>query len=193
MGRCKETEEFFIEYYECLCNVQNKVLEQLNDGFGGKTEHIKTRIKSKQSTILKLNKLQLNTTADVAVDNLTDIIGIRVVCRFLSDVYEIADMLETSREVEHIISKDYISHPKPNGYRSYHIIINIAEGDRYFPVEIQLRTISQDSWASLEHKLKYKKEIANSNMIKRELKRLADEIASTDTCMQTIKELIEES
>ncbi len=182
--------DFYKEHYYRFDKVNKKVCDFIEYNCGENTEHFKARIKSAESVKSKLEKLGFDKTLENAVSNLTDIIGVRVICRFLEDVYLVADIIEKQSEFKHIISKDYIKYPKDNGYRSYHIILEKDIDGIHIPIEIQIRTISQDSWASLEHKLKYKKQISNSYMIKSELKRLADEMASADVCMQTLKELI---
>ncbi len=184
---------FYGEYYNKLVRAQHILEELLLFECHESTEHFKTRIKSKHSALAKLEKLQLAATADNALGHLKDLLGIRIVCRFLSDVYDVAQKIENSPATLHILSKDYIKRPKGNGYRSYHIILEVELNGCRIPAEIQIRTISQDSWASLEHRMKYKKDIANTGMITSELKRLADEMASADVCMQTLKELISES
>lgn len=154
-------------------------------------EHINSRIKKPQSVLKKLQKHGVEPTLQNAKAELNDIVGIRVVCKFISDIYVVAQILQTRHNVKKI--KDYIKQPKPNGYRSYHIIIEVQTNGEIIPVEVQLRTISQDSWASLEHQIKYKKNIKNESLVRAELKRCSDEMAATDICMQSIKEFIEDS
>lgn len=151
-------------------------------------EHYLTRIKGEESMKEKCVRKGLPVTTDSALNIIKDAIGVRIVCAFVDDVYEIKDYLKNSGRYEFIEEKDYIRHAKPNGYRSYHIIIRI---DRRFYAEIQLRTISMDTWAALEHHLKYKKDIGgNTELIVNELKRCADELASTDLSLQTIRDMI---
>ena len=133
-----------------------------------------------------------------ALNVITDAIGIRIVTRFIDDIYAIIHHLKASSDLTVVTEKDYIRNAKPNGYRSYHMILKAAvpyedvrgnfPGEYY--VEIQLRTIAMDMWASLEHQLKYKQNISNASMITSELKRCADELASCDVSMQTIRTLI---
>ncbi len=182
--------DFYKELYHKFEVANKKICQLISLNCGDNIEHIKTRIKSVVSTKAKLEKLGHDKTLENALSYLTDIIGVRIVCRFLSDVYTISNIIESDLNLKHIVSKDYIKHPKENGYRSYHIILEIDVDYMRIPIEIQIRTISQDSWASLEHKMKYKKQISKESMIKSELKRLADEMASSDVCMQTLKELI---
>ncbi len=186
----EENEVFYAGYHEIFERTKTDLEQSLRLHCSEKMEHLKVRLKSKQSVIQKLERLHCEIGVESALLHLNDLVGVRIVCRFLSDVYELATAIEAGAASSHIISKDYIRNPKPNGYRSYHILLKIRTGDVDVPVEIQLRTISQDSWASLEHKMKYKKEIQNAALIKAELKRLADEMASGDICMQTIRDLI---
>ncbi len=186
----KEEIIFYDDYYSQLIKAAHIAQQVLLCECEEQIEHFKTRIKTKTSVVAKLERLNYEPTKQNAIEHLNDIIGIRIVCRFLSEVYEIAEKIEKSIILSHILSKDYIKKPKESGYRSYHIILAVDLEGVKVPLEIQIRTISQDSWASLEHKIKYKKEISNENMIKGELKRLAGEMASIEICMQTLKELI---
>ena len=123
--------------------------------------------------------------------NLNDIAGIRVICYYVDDIYSIADALIRQNDIELIERKDYIANPKPNGYRSLHLIISVpvyfAESTRRVKAEIQIRTIAMDFWASLEHQIKYKKEISDPEQIADQLKKCADIITYTDLLMQTIR------
>ncbi len=191
----QETKEmdFYKEHYCKFEEAKIKICGLIYNECSQNIEHVKVRIKSQESAKAKLEKLGFDKTLENAINNLRDIVGVRIVCRFLADVYTVANAIKNNTGVKHIISKDYIKYPKENGYRSYHVILEIEIDGRFLPVEVQIRTISQDSWASLEHKMKYKKEISNAKMIKSELKRLSDEMASADVCMQTLKELINNS
>lgn len=119
----------------------------------------------------------------------------RIICNYIDDVYEVAQMLKGYKDLKVIKEKDYIKNPKENGYRSYHIIfelsLDLAGEIRQVFVEIQIRTIAMDFWSSLEHEMKYKKNIKNQEFIAQELKRCANEIATTDLNMQTIKKMID--
>lgn len=151
-------------------------------------EHCLSRIKSEESMREKCRRKNLPETTESALQKIYDAVGLRVVCSFLSDVYVIRDHLAAMPNVEVVEEKDYIRHAKPNGYRSYHMIL-LVNGSVY--AEIQLRTISQDTWAALEHQMKYKKNLnGNTELIVGELKRCADELASTDVSMQTIRDMI---
>ena len=161
-------------------------------------EHILARIKTDESMREKCIRKGLPETAESALSKLTDAIGIRVICSFVDDVFNIVDYIRSFDDCEIIEEKDYIRHAKPNGYRSYHMILGVhtSESDVMgntpgtFYVELQIRTIAMDTWAALEHRMKYKKDIPNQELLVGELKRVADELASCDLSMQTIRELI---
>ena len=151
-------------------------------------EHCLCRIKTEESMREKCRRRGLPETEESALTKIYDAIGIRVVCGFIADVYAMVDYLKKFDDITVIEEKDYIKNAKPNGYRSYHMILKTSAG--YF-VDMQLRTISMDTWAALEHHLKYKKDIReNQNLIADELKRCADELASTDLSMQIIRNMI---
>jgi ppGpp synthetase/RelA/SpoT-type nucleotidyltranferase len=153
-------------------------------------EHLLGRIKSEESMREKCRRKGLPETPESALEKTHDAIGLRVVCAFLDDIYTIRDRLLALPRIRLVEEKDYIRHVKPNGYRSFHMIIIV---DEKIYAEIQLRTISMDTWAALEHHLKYKKEIGgNTALISAELKRCADELASTDSSMQTLRDMIRE-
>ena len=152
-------------------------------------EHLISRIKSEESMREKCQRKGFEETTESALTKIFDAVGIRVVCAFISDVYVIRDHLVQLPNCELVKEKDYIKRAKDNGYRSYHMILKVW-GVVY--VEIQLRTISQDTWAALEHHLYYKKEkMVDDVLIEAELKRCADELASTDLSMQTIRDMIQ--
>ena len=153
-------------------------------------EHILGRIKSEESMREKCRRKGLPETPSSALTDIRDAIGLRIVCAFIDDIYTIRDRLLALPDVEFFEEKDYIRHVKPNGYRSYHMIIRYR--GMWF-AEIQLRTISMDTWAALEHHLNYKHDLKkNTDLIIRELKRCADELASTDESMQTLRDMIRE-
>ena len=163
-------------------------------------EHLNGRIKTQKSMIEKCQRKNLPFTHYSALRQNRDSIGVRIVCNFIDDIYTCIDLIENMSDIDIITKKDYITNAKPNGYRSYHMIISKTidsqDIDGNFPghfyIEIQLRTIAMDTWASLEHKMKYKHDIKNPKMISKELKRVADELASCDVSMQTIRQLIRE-
>ncbi len=150
-------------------------------------EHFLSRIKSEESMREKCRRLGIPENEESALSVIHDAIGVRIVCAFLSDVYIVRDHLTKLPGVEIIQEKDYIKNVKPNGYRSLHLIIK----QKGLFAEIQLRTVSMDTWAALEHHMRYKKNIGgNKALIEKELKRCADELSSTDISMQAIRDMI---
>ena len=173
------------ELQERIGQVRLEMKEQLGMD---PVEHCLARIKSEESMREKCRRRGLPENEDSALEKIHDAIGLRIVCAFVDDVYAIRDAIAAFPDCEVVEEKDYIRHVKPNGYRSYHLIIRFK--DSYY-VEFQLRTISQDTWAALEHHMKYKKELnRNTKLIVSELKRCADELASTDLSMQAIRDMI---
>ena len=176
-------------------------LEILDDEFKIKHDHnpihhMEYRLKSVNSILGKLEKRGLEVSLDSIVTNLTDIAGVRVICNYVSDVYKIADLLIKQSDIKLIAKKDYIKHPKENGYRSLHLVVEVpiflAEKVQPTTVEIQIRTIAMDFWASLEHQVKYKKDIKDAENIVYELRACADVINRTDFHMQAIRDNIVE-
>ena len=168
-------------------------------GYRDPVEHCKGRIKSENSMKKKLEKKGLPVTLESALTDVYDAVGVRIVCQFVDDVYQMVDILKRQEDIEVIKEKDYIENPKTNGYRSYHLIISIPvhlpDYTRKMFAEIQLRTIAMDCWAALEHDLRYKKEVGNVDveLLAEELKRCSDEMASTDLTMQTIRQVLRNS
>ena len=158
--------------------------------------HMQTRLKSLQSIVEKLQRKQLPVTMDAAISFLTDIAGVRVICSYLDDIYTVARLLLQQDDVRLIRTRDYIREPKENGYRSLHLIIQVpiylSVGKLLVPVEVQIRTIAMDFWASLEHQLKYKKDIANTEELTRELPDCAEVSACLDAKMEEIRKRIME-
>lgn len=151
---------------------------------------MESRLKSPQSIVGKLHKKGLPMTIESAKKNLHDIAGIRVVCYYINDIYTIVDLILMHDDYQIINIKDYIRNPKPSGYRSFHMSIKVpvylANGKQYVPVEIQIRTIAMDFWASVEHQLKYKTTSSITTEISNQLKECAEVIADTDLKMQEI-------
>lgn len=188
--------------YRCAIREISTKLEVLDDEFSVKFKRnpissIKTRIKSPESIYRKLQKLGFNFTAENIQTQLNDVAGIRVICSFIDDIYEIADLLAEQDDITVLKVKDYIKNPKENGYRSYHMIVEIpvffSEGKTPMRCEVQIRTIGMDFWASLEHQLRYKKgleAIEGYEEISRELQSCARNIIQTDNDMQRIKDMI---
>ncbi len=163
-------------------------------------ESIKSRLKSPKSIIEKLErKGQITDEESFArciEDNLYDVAGLRVVCAFQEDIYRLAQLLVQQDDIQLIRTKDYIRNPKPNGYRSLHLIVEVpvflAGGKTPVKVEVQFRTIAMDFWASVDHKLRYKKDVANEEEIVEKLRQCASTIADLDNEMQRIRSMIEE-
>lgn len=191
-----ETFHELMTHYYCAIREVTTKLEILNDELSLKSKHspiedIRSRVKSPQSIAEKLQKKGLELTTSNIVLNLDDVAGIRVICSFVDDIFDIAKMLASQDDVTLIESKNYIKFPKDNGYRSLHLIVEIpiflSGGKKPMKVEVQIRTIAMDFWASLEHQLKYKKNIPDAEKISRELKECADIISATDLRMQDIR------
>lgn len=155
-----------------------------------------TRIKSTESMRQKLQRLAFPVTAESAMKNVFDAAGVRLVCPFIQDIDRTAELIRAIPGVQIQTEKDYIRSPKPNGYRSYHMILSmplrfLGNSQKTVWLEVQLRTIAMDCWANIEHQLKYKQNIPDQALLIQELKRCADEITSTDLSLQTIRDLIE--
>ena len=144
----------------------------------------------------KMKRQEIPFSVDNIEKNLNDIAGVRVICSFPDDIYTLADYLEKQDDIKLIKKKDYISHPKPNGYRSLHLILEVpiflTNEKKMMRVDVQFRTIAMDFWASLEHKLKYKKDIVNAQVISEYLCFCAELISQLDGRMQQIRERLEE-
>lgn len=194
--------EFYGAFFPSLQETE-RVLNQLAEQYmaenGQRTgiqpvAYYASRIKSPQSMLEKLARKGRPGDVSVALEEFYDAVGLRIVCSFVDDVYLVADWLENRPELRIVQVKDYIAFPKPNGYRSLHLLAEMRmEGCTGTHAEIQLRTIAIDSWATLEHQLKYKQNHPHEDLIRGELKRCADEIAATDLSMQTIRDLISEN
>ena len=172
-------------------------LEILDDEFKIKHDHnpihhMEYRLKSVNSILGKLEKRGLEVSLDSIVTNLTDIAGVRVICNYVSDVYKIADLLIKQSDIKLIAKKEYIKHPKENGYRSLHLVVEVpiflAEKVQPTTVEIQIRTIAMDFWASLEHHLRYKADNEVPDGVRDELIECAKTISNLDYKMQGIHE-----
>lgn len=156
---------------------------------------ISTRLKRTESIVNKLVRRKLPIGLASIEKNIYDVAGIRVICSYIDDIYELADAFLGQDDVQLIERKDYIKSPKPNGYRSLHLIVRVpvffAEQKKEVHVEVQIRTIAMDFWASLEHQIKYKKEIPEQKEVLRRLKECADIIAHTDEEMLALRKKIE--
>lgn len=157
---------------------------------------ITTRVKSTHSILEKMNRIKNRFTLKDVAECLNDIAGVRVICSYIDDIYRLAEALTAQDDIRLMEKKDYIQNPKPNGYRSLHLIVSVpvffAEQRQELKVEVQIRTIAMDFWASLEHQIKYKKEIPDQAEIIARLKECADRIAKTDANMMEIRQHMEE-
>lgn len=185
--------------YQCAIREVRTKFEILNDDLAlhnhrNPIEMIKSRVKKPKSILEKLNRKGLELSVSSVLENLNDVAGIRVICSFVDDIYKVAEMFTRQDDVTLLQVKDYIKNPKPNGYRSYHMIVEIpvffADRKQAVKVEVQLRTIAMDFWASLEHGMKYKKDMPEAEEVIAELKSCADIIAATDLRMQAISQHI---
>ena len=181
-------------YNSALKEVGTK-LEILNDEFQhvhryNPIEHIKTRIKSAESIVKKLKRYGYETSIENMVRYVNDIAGVRLICSFTSDIYRLAEMIGNQSDLKVLSIKDYIKNPKESGYKSYHMLVSVpiflSDSVVDTKVEIQIRTIAMDFWASLEHKLKYKTDNNVSDDVKKELQECAKSIAEIDLKMQNI-------
>ncbi len=187
-------------YYRCaLMEIETK-FNVLNEEFSLRYDRnpinsIKTRLKSFQSMRDKLQRKGIDLAVNSIEENLNDIAGVRVICSFTDDVFMLAEALLNQDDITLVEAKDYINNPKPNGYRSLHLIVTVpiflAHEKRLMKVEIQLRTIAMDSWASLEHQLRYKKDYAFDERMANELLRCAELSSELDARMDALRELVQ--
>lgn len=208
----KEIPEFMVEqiedfkrlmcYYRCAIMEVETKFNVLNAQFSLEQERnhietIKSRLKKPESIIEKLVRKGYPITVDSIEENLNDVAGVRVICPFIHDIYILSECLLKQDDIRLIEMKDYIKNPKENGYRSLHLIVEVPiflrNEKRPMRVEVQLRTIAMDFWASLEHKLRYKKNLSEdlSGMLAEELKQCAETSAGLDLRMGLVKETIE--
>lgn len=188
--------EVQLVYSSALKEIGTK-LEILNDEFQhvhkyNPIEHIKSRIKTSERIVRKLKKHGYESTIENMVRYVNDIAGVRIICSFTTDVYRIAEMLERQRDLNIIDVKDYIKYPKSSGYKSYHMIVSVpiylSERRVEAKVEIQIRTVAMDFWASLEHKINYKFDVNVPNHIKDELLECAKMVSELDERMLFLNE-----
>lgn len=197
-ARTSELMELMV-FYKCAMmeietkfNVLNAEYSLMHDR--NPIQSIKTRLKSPRSIRDKLIRRNLPVSVASIEENLTDIAGVRVICSFPDDVYALIRALLRQDDITLIDMKDYIANPKPNGYRSLHIIVEIPifleHGKKRVKVEIQLRTIAMDFWATLEHQLRYKKDFDFTDEMMRELKECAEVSAKLDRRMEAIRKAV---
>ena len=190
--------------YRCAIMEVETKLKVLNTEFSlqydrNPFESIKSRLKSPVSIMEKLRRKELPINEEVLEqqieENLFDVAGLRVICAFQEDIYALSDLLVHQDDIQLLRTKDYIKNPKPNGYRSLHQILEIPvflkEGKTFVKVEVQFRTIAMDFWASVDHKLRYKKNVTNEEEIMEKLRICADSITAIDEEMQKIRNMIE--
>jgi len=190
-----------MSYYRCAMMEIETKFNVLNEEFSLRHDRnpissIRTRLKSPQSIIEKLERLGMSVGIDSVEKNLNDVAGIRVCCSFIEDVNMLAEALIKQDDITLIQKKDYISNPKPNGYRSLHLIVSVpiylAKEKKEMRVEIQLRTIAMDFWASLEHQMRYKKDRDFTEEMAKELLVCADTSADLDRRMSKLRKLIQD-
>ena len=188
-----------MSYYKCaMMEVETKfrvLSEEMSLEYDrNPIETIKTRLKSVESIGDKLSNLNLPITVQSIEQNLNDVAGVRVICGFPSDIYTLADAFLRQDDITLIAKKDYIENPKENGYRSLHLIVEIPiflhDEKKHMRVEVQFRTISMDWWASLEHKIRYKKDVTVTDGIAAELRECAESAATLDKKMESIQKRI---
>lgn len=197
----KKPMDLLMSYYKCaLMEIETK-FKVLNQEYSlqydkNPIESIKTRVKSYDSLLRKIRKKDIPLTLDSIEKNITDIAGVRVICSFPDDIYEIAESFLKQDDITLIEKKDYIQNPKPSGYRSLHLIVQVPiflqNTKKLVTVEVQLRTIAMDFWASLEHKMRYKKNISPDQVkfLQDELSDCARQSAALDERMQNIRNVI---
>lgn len=198
-GRIRSFSTLLMRYRCAIREIETK-LHVLNEEFSLEHERnpielIESRVKEPASILEKMNRKGYEFTVKNIEEKLNDVAGVRVICSFVEDIYYLASMLSAQDDLEVLKVKDYIKKPKKNGYRSLHLIIQIpiflSSEKRYMRVEVQFRTIAMDFWASLDHKLKYKKDVRNPELIVEELRKCADIISKVDLRMQEIRNMIE--
>lgn len=188
--------------YNCAMKIIRTKFDILNSEFNIRYQRnpinfINTRLKRSSSIVEKLSRLDVPFSLENIENHIYDIAGVRVICSYVDDIYVIAEALSQQDDVELVMQKDYIENPKPNGYRSLHLIVRVpvyfANKTRYMNVEVQIRTIAMDFWASLEHQMRYKHELVNEKEIAAQLRSCADVISNTDLRMLEIRRSIDEN
>ena len=199
--RIDKWETLMFTYESALKEIATKI-DILNNEFikihnYNPIEHVTSRIKSSESIVKKLKRHGLEVNMDNMQNCLSDIAGIRIVCSFTSDIYRIADRISSQSDIQVLTVKNYIANPKPNGYKSYHMVVSVpvylSTGPVNVKVEIQIRTIAMDFWASLEHKIRYKFEGKAPQHINEELKACSDIVNMLDAKMLQLNQAIIEA
>ena len=197
----KKPMDLLMSYYQCAIMEVETKFKVLNQEYSlqydkNPIESIKTRVKSYDSLLRKIRKKDIPLNLEAIEQNITDIAGVRVICSFPDDIYELADSFLKQDDIILVEKKDYIKNPKPSGYRSLHLIIQVPiflqDTKKFVTVEVQFRTIAMDFWASLEHKMRYKKNIAPDQVkfLQEELSDCARQSAALDERMQNIRNVI---
>ena len=200
----KKPMDLLMSYYKCAIMEIETKFKVLNEEYSlqydkNPIESIKTRVKSYDSLLRKIRKKNIPLTLESIEKNINDIAGVRVICSFPDDIYEIAESFLNQDDITLIEKKDYIKNPKPSGYRSLHLIVQVPiflqNTKKFVTVEVQLRTIAMDFWASLEHKMRYKKNISKDQVkfLQDELSDCAKQSAALDERMQNIRNVIIEN
>ena len=200
----KKPMDLLMSYYKCAIMEIETKFKVLNQEYSlqydkNPIESIKTRVKSYDSLLRKIRNKNIPLTLDSIEKNITDIAGVRVICSFPDDIYEIAESFLNQDDITLVEKKDYIENPKPSGYRSLHLIVQVPiflqNTKKLVTVEVQLRTIAMDFWASLEHKMRYKKNISTDQVkfLQEELSDCARQSAALDERMQNIRNVIIEN
>lgn len=198
-SRTKEFADAMTLYRCAIMEVQTK-LNVLNEEFSlqydrNPFESIESRLKSPTSIVEKMLSKGLEINVENMEGEIFDIAGIRVVCSFREDIYKLSDLLVQQDDILLLARKDYIENPKSNGYRSFHIIVDIpiflSDGKKHMKVEVQFRTIAMDFWASVDHKLKYKKKLAHPEEVVARLKKCADTLSELDEEMEEIRQSLD--
>lgn len=183
-----------VQVYNAAIRMVKMKLDIWNDEFKmtsthNPIHHVESRIKTPESIGAKLRRQNVPLTVEMVEEHVLDLAGVRVVCRYIDDVYQIAKLIEHS-DMQIIRTRDYIGNPKPNGYRSYHLILRVpvqlSSSNPSVPVEVQIRTIAMDTWASLEHEILYKVDDGERDAKAAYLKECAEELASIDAKMQAL-------
>ncbi|MGN7175198.1 GTP pyrophosphokinase [Cytobacillus sp. SAFR-174] len=180
--------KFALEEINTKLNILKEEFQYVHDY--NPIEHVKSRIKSPESIFKKLQRKKLEISLESIEQNIRDIAGVRITCSFVSDIYKIQAMLQSQKDITVLECRDYIQNPKPNGYQSLHLIVQIpifmSDREELVPVEIQIRTIAMDFWASLEHKIYYKYNKEIPQRIVKELKEAADTASRLDRKMENL-------
>ena len=197
MNRVSQPFKELMAYYRCAMMVVAGKFDILSEELSlqydrNPIETVKTRLKSPESILNKLNRRDLPFTIENIEQNILDVAGVRVICSYTSDIYSLAESFSRQDDIRVLERKDYISHPKPNGYRSLHLIVEtpiyLHDEKRYMKVEVQFRTNSMDFWASLEHKIRYKKDLPADEGIEKELLACAEMGAELEERMAQIQQ-----